>query len=178
MKPPAGRRPRASGDLGTDGAGRQQRGASLERGRRSRRSAGAGGSEVVSACRGPPHGCPRRRERPGSRPGLSEHRRLPAPHKISTGSLAGGRTETRPAISAVRCVLAEVIASPALAVLAMTFSHSDLGTPVTPPWRDHSCPCKSERETKRSSGDGRAHFVPLRGRHGDDARPTSGRVPR
>jgi hypothetical protein len=47
MRPRAGRPPRAYGDLGigTDGAGRQQRGASPERGRRSSRSAGAGGSE-------------------------------------------------------------------------------------------------------------------------------------
>jgi hypothetical protein len=84
--------------------------------------------------------------------------------------------ESRPAASPAPCVLAEVIASPAFAVLAMAFSHSDLGTPVTPSWRDHSCPCKSAKETKRSSPHGRPHFVPLRGRHGEDARATSGRA--
>jgi hypothetical protein len=56
MRPRAGRRPRAYGDVGTgtDGAGGQQHGALPERGRRSSRSAGAGDSEVMSACRGPP----------------------------------------------------------------------------------------------------------------------------
>ena len=56
MSPRAGRRARAYGDrgAGTDGAGRPRRGASPERGLRSSRSAGAGGSEFVPVCRGPP----------------------------------------------------------------------------------------------------------------------------
>lgn len=84
--------------------------------------------------------------------------------------------ESRPAASSAPCVLAEVIASTAFAVLAMAFSHSGLGTPVTPSWRDDSCPCKSAKETKRSSTRGRPHFVPLRGRHGEDVRASSGRA--
>ena len=56
MSPRAGRRARAYGDrgVGVDGAGRPRRGASLERGLRSGRCAGAGGSEFVPVCRGPP----------------------------------------------------------------------------------------------------------------------------
>jgi hypothetical protein len=59
--------------------------------------------------------CPRKRERPGSRPGLPEHRRLPAPHKSSTASVAGLRTDARPACrSAPVHPLLTVIANPAL----------------------------------------------------------------
>ena len=99
MSPRAGPRVGAYGDLGagTERARRPGRGTSPGRGLRSGRCACAGGSEVVSRCRGPPHSVPWKRERPGSWPGLSTaHRRLPAPHKISTGSVAGGRMEPRP----------------------------------------------------------------------------------
>jgi hypothetical protein len=57
----------------------------------------------------------------------------------------------------------------------MAFSHINVDTPVTPPWRDHSCACKSENQTKRSFGGGGPDFVPMRGRLGDDERATSGR---
>ncbi len=50
-----GRAPTANRGPGVDGAGRQRRGASPERRLRSSRCAGAGGSEFVPACRGPPH---------------------------------------------------------------------------------------------------------------------------
>jgi hypothetical protein len=60
-------------------------------------------------------------------------------------------------------------------VLAMAFSHINVETSVTPPWRGQSCACESEKQTKRSSGDDRPHFVPMRGRLGDDERATSGR---
>ena len=51
--------------------------------------------------------------------------------------------EPRPHVALRPCVLAEVIASPAVAVLAMAFSHINLDVPATPPWRDDPCRCGS-----------------------------------
>ena len=181
MSPRAGPRVGAYGDLGagTEGARRAGRGASPGRGLRSSRCVCAGGSEVLSRCRGPPHSLPWKKERPGSRPGLSTtHRRLPAPHKISTGSVAGGRMEPRPAVGAAPVRLAEVIASPAVAVLAMAFSHINVDAAITSPWRDDACPCESKQTTERCCGVVRSRFVPRRGRHGGGARSTSGRASR
>src|SRR5262249_29254391 len=55
--------------------------------------------------RGPPW--LKKRERPGSRPGLSRDRRSPAPHKISTCSVGRLRTEPAPAVGCCALIDAE-----------------------------------------------------------------------
>ena len=76
------------------------------------------------------------------------------------------------------CVLAEVIASPAVAVLAMAFSHINVDAPATPRWRDDPCPGGSGEKTKRCCGLNGSRFGPRRGRPGGGARSSSGPAPR
>jgi hypothetical protein len=86
--------------------------------------------------------------------------------------------EPRRQLVLLTCVLAEVIASPAVAVLAMAFSRINLDAPGTPPWREDPCPGESEKQTKRCCEVDRSRFLPLRDRHGGVARSSSGRPSR
>jgi hypothetical protein len=86
--------------------------------------------------------------------------------------------EPRPAVSAAPVRLAEVIASPAVAVLAMAFSHINVDTPLTPQWWDDRCRCESKQTSERCCGVDRSRFEPLSDRDGGGARSTSGRASR
>ena len=99
MSPRVACQARAYGELGTgtDGAGRPRRGASGGCGRRFSRSAGTGGPDFAPPCRGPPPLLLSETRKTGRQPGLPTHRRLPAPDKISTGSVARSRPELRSA---------------------------------------------------------------------------------
>jgi hypothetical protein len=83
--------------------------------------------------------------------------------------------EPRPACRSVSCVLAEVIASPAVAVLAMAFSDINLDAPPTPPWCDDPCPRGSEGTADRCGGRNDSRFA-RRGRQAGVARSSSGRA--
>jgi len=76
------------------------------------------------------------------------------------------------------CVLAEVIASPAAAVLAMAFGEINLGVPAAPPWCEARCPGGSEGMADRCCGLSDSRLLPRRGRQGGVARSSSGRAPR
>jgi hypothetical protein len=101
---------------GTDGARRQHPGALPKTSWRSGPSRSAGGCEFVSPSRGPPdRRCPRKRERPGSRPGLPTHTRLPARHKNRYGQCSRLADGSATGISlCARSLALTVIANPAV----------------------------------------------------------------
>ncbi len=106
----------------------------------------------------------RKSRKTGLPPGLSIHRRLPAPHKFSYERCSRVVDGIRAALDAA-VILAERHREPrVVAALAMAFSHINLDARSSPPGPDDPCPCASGKKTARCCTVDHWRFIPLRGR--------------